>query len=55
MHLFQALNCGPDNMVGVAGRGRRSNVNRNPLSAAIMVSLDTRSITTALLEDLIGC
>ena len=20
-HLFQALNCGPDNMVGVAGRG----------------------------------
>ena len=22
-HLFQALNCGPDNMVGVAGRGRQ--------------------------------
>ena len=23
VHLFQAMNCGPDNMVGVAGRGRQ--------------------------------
>ena len=52
---FQALNCGSDNMVGVVGRGRLYNVNRNSLSAAITASLGTRTTNTAFWEDLIGC